>query len=70
MLTESATFHEDATSEYEAAFDWYLSRSPDAALRFDAEVDRALTQIISRRNVGPQALTRLADFYSGSFPLP
>jgi toxin ParE1/3/4 len=61
MLTESATFHEDATSEYEAAFDWYLSRSPDAALRFDAEVDRALAQIIhapQRWAAGPHSTRR------------
>jgi len=40
-----AQFHEEASAEYDAAFDWYLERSPDTALKFDAEVDRALTQI-------------------------
>jgi hypothetical protein len=69
MPTDSGQFHQDAIAEYDAAFDWYLERSPDTALGFDAEVDRALTQIISRRNVGPPALTLLADSYSGSFPL-
>jgi plasmid stabilization system protein ParE len=38
--------HEEAAAEYDAAFDWYLDRSPDAAVKFDAEVDRALTQIL------------------------
>jgi toxin ParE1/3/4 len=47
MLTNAAEFHEEATAEYDAAFDWYLERSPDAALRFDGEVDRALAQIIA-----------------------
>ena len=47
MPTDAAEFHEEATAEYDAAFDWYLERSPDAALRFDAEVDRALAQIIA-----------------------
>lgn len=28
------------------AFDWYLERSPDAALRFDSEVNRALVEIV------------------------
>ena len=49
-------FHEEAAAEYDAAFDWYLERSSDAALKFDAEVDRALTQILSaphRWAVGP-----------------
>ncbi|MGA8501487.1 MAG: type II toxin-antitoxin system RelE/ParE family toxin [Candidatus Sulfotelmatobacter sp.] len=47
MRTDAAEFHHEATAEYDAAFDWYLERSPDAALRFDAEVDRALAQIIT-----------------------
>jgi hypothetical protein len=37
--------HEEAAVEYDTAFDWYLSRSPDAALKFDAEFDRALVEI-------------------------
>jgi len=37
--------HEEAASEYGAAFDWYLDRSPDAARRFDAEFERALGEI-------------------------
>lgn len=46
MPTDSVEFHEEATAEYDAAFDWYLEQSPDAARKFDAEVDRALTQIL------------------------
>jgi plasmid stabilization system protein ParE len=42
---ESIEFHHEATAEYDAAFDWYLDRSADAAIEFDAEVDRALAQI-------------------------
>jgi toxin ParE1/3/4 len=38
-------FHDEAGAEYDAAFDWYLHRSPDAAFKFDAEVVRALTLI-------------------------
>jgi plasmid stabilization system protein ParE len=30
--------HEEAAAEYDAAYDWYLARSPDAALKFDAEL--------------------------------
>jgi len=41
MPTDFAVFHQEAAAEYDAAFDWYLERSPDAALKFDAEVDRA-----------------------------
>jgi toxin ParE1/3/4 len=46
MPTNAVEFHQEATAEYDAAFDWYLERSPDAALKFDAEVDRGLAQII------------------------
>jgi plasmid stabilization system protein ParE len=57
----AAEFHQEATAEYDAAFDWYLERSPDAALRFDAEVDRALTQMIrapQRWAPGPHSTRR------------
>lgn len=30
-------FHGEAAAEYDAAFDWYLERSPEAALKCDAE---------------------------------
>jgi plasmid stabilization system protein ParE len=46
MAIDLARFHEEAAAEYDAAFDWYLQRSVDAALKFDAEMDRALAQII------------------------
>jgi toxin ParE1/3/4 len=36
------SFHAAAEAEYEAALGWYLARSPRAASRFEAEVDRAL----------------------------
>jgi plasmid stabilization system protein ParE len=61
MPTKSAEFHDEATAEYEAAFDWYLERSPDAALGFDAEVDRALAEIIAaprRWASGPHSTRR------------
>jgi toxin ParE1/3/4 len=44
MPTDFLEFHEEAGSEYDAAFEWYLEPGPDAALRFDAEVNRALAQ--------------------------
>jgi plasmid stabilization system protein ParE len=46
MLNNAVELHEEAAAEYDAAFDWYVERSPDAALKFDAEVGRALTQIL------------------------
>ena len=46
MPTDSVEFHEEAAAEYDAAFDWYLEQSPDAALKFDAEVNRALAHLM------------------------
>lgn len=46
MPSDHVAFHDEASAEYDAAFDWYLERSPDAALKFDAEVDRVLTLVI------------------------
>lgn len=46
MPADAIDFHEQAANEYDAAFDWYLERSPDAALKFVAAFDRALAEII------------------------
>jgi toxin ParE1/3/4 len=43
--TRAVELHEEAAAEYDTAFDWYLARSPDAALKFDAEFNRALVEI-------------------------
>jgi hypothetical protein len=32
MPNDRAAFHHDASAEYDAAFDWYLERSREAAL--------------------------------------
>jgi len=69
MPADFAEFHEEAAAEYDAAFDWYLARSPDAALKFDAEVARAFTQILRLRSVGLPVLTLLAGSCSDSFLL-
>jgi toxin ParE1/3/4 len=66
--TDFAQFHDEASAEYDAAFAWYLERSPDAALKFDAEVDRALAQIIQapqRWTAGPHGTRR---FFLRQFP--
>lgn len=46
MPINRVELHEGAALEYDAAFDWYLQRSPDAARRFDAEFERALAEIV------------------------
>jgi plasmid stabilization system protein ParE len=43
--TKPVELHEQAAAEYDAAFDWYLQRRPDAACNLDAEFNRALAEI-------------------------
>ena len=45
MPTRAIDLHEEAAADYDAAFDWYLERSPDAARTFDTEFEHALGQI-------------------------
>ncbi len=54
--------HDEAGAEYDAAFEWYLARSPDSARKFDVEMNRALEQIFSLLGAGPSALTIPALF--------
>jgi plasmid stabilization system protein ParE len=70
MPIRAVELHEEAAAEYDAAFDWYLTRSPEAALKFDAEVDRALAQIWKHLSAGPPARTRPTGSCSGDFPSP
>ncbi len=61
MAAEEITFHDQAAAEYDAAFDWYLARSPDSARKFDSEVQRALQQILEhprRSATGPSGTRR------------
>ena len=46
MRTDLVEIHEEAAAEYDAAFDWYLQRSSDAASEFDKEVNQALADIV------------------------
>jgi plasmid stabilization system protein ParE len=46
-------FHPEAQAEYDAAVAWYQSRSPQAASRFEAEVERILGLIESSPEMFP-----------------
>ena len=45
MAGKKIEFHDEAAAEYDASFDWYLEHSPDAARKFDAEMEHAISQI-------------------------
>jgi plasmid stabilization system protein ParE len=40
-------FHPEADGEYFKAFQWYKARSPQAASRFEAEVEAVLARIVA-----------------------
>ena len=61
MPASAARFHDEASFEYDAAFDWYLQRSEEAARNFDSEVNRAIQLIIEspqRWPMGPYGTRR------------
>jgi len=43
----STSFHPEAQEEYEEAISWYRVRSPQASIRFEAEVERVIRVIES-----------------------
>ncbi len=45
MTSKKVEFHEAASLEFEAAFEWYLERSEPVASRFADELNRAVSQI-------------------------
>lgn len=49
----SQSFHPEARTEYLSALSWYRSRSPRAAARFEAEVERVLGLIQSNPAMYP-----------------
>lgn len=68
MPAKAARFHEDASEEYDAAFDWYLAHSEDAARRFDAEVNRAIALIVETPQRWPAYLYGSRRFVLQRFP--
>ena len=67
MPNRAVELHREAAAEYDAAFDWYLERSPDAALKLDAEVDRALAQILKAPQRWAPGPFHTGGSYSGNF---
>ncbi len=68
MHSNAPDLHQEAAAEYDAAFDCYLSRSPDSALKFDAEVERALAQIVQAPGRWAAGLHNTRRFLLRQFP--
>ena len=69
MASKEVEFHEEASSEYEAAFDWYFARSELAASKFTEELSRAIGMIARHRSAGRTISTARADSYFSDFLL-
>ena len=60
--------HDEAGRDYDAAFEWYLERSPDAAVRFDAAVQRAIDEIGAAPQRWPRGPHDTRRFLLRGFP--
>jgi len=68
MGNKQVEFHEAATVEFEAAFEWYFERSERAALRFAREVDRAIALIGNAPGRFPAGISGTRKFLLQGFP--
>ena len=67
-MENDAIFHEEASAEYEAAFEWYYLRSEFAAERFVEEIDRAISQILASPRRWPETTHQIRKFRLQRFP--
>lgn len=68
MPIKKVTLHDEAADDFDSAFDWYLERSPDAAVRFDEAVQRAFTQISRNPDRWPRGSYGTRRFLLRGFP--
>ena len=61
---------EEASSEYEAAFDWYFARSESAAAKFAEELNRAIGMIAEAPQRYPNNINSTRKFLLQRFPFP
>jgi plasmid stabilization system protein ParE len=50
---DNIQFHPEAQDEYQVALIWYQARSPQAAARFEAEVERVLGSVAANPGMFP-----------------
>src|SRR5262245_30014541 len=69
MPRAAVELHPEARAEYLAAITWYVERSPDAALRFSSEVDRAVELIAEAPRRWPSHLDGTRRVLLRRFPV-
>jgi len=68
MVSKKIEFHEAASLELEAAFDWYLERSEPAAMRFLSEMDEAIATTSETPKRSPESGFGTRKFLLQRFP--
>jgi len=67
-MTGEVRLHEDAVTEYEAAFEWYYLRSKFVASRFAEEINRAIAMISDAPRRWPITIHGTRKFLLQRFP--
>jgi plasmid stabilization system protein ParE len=67
-MASEVRFHEHASAEYEAAFEWYFLRSEFAAERFAEEVSRAVARISESPKRWPETSRNTRKYLLQQFP--
>ena len=68
MPIKTIELHEEAAADYDAAFDWYLERSPDASRAFDTEFEYAVGKIMEAPKRWAQGAYQTRRFLLKRFP--
>src|SRR5713101_7988860 len=68
MTSKAVEFHEEASFEYAAAFEWYFERSKLVASRFAGELDRAIAQVAEASQRWPTGVHGTRKFLLHRFP--
>jgi toxin ParE1/3/4 len=68
MASKEVEFHEEASLEYEAAFDWDFARSELAASKFTEELSRAISVIAEAPQRWPDNINGTRKLLLQRFP--
>ncbi len=68
MAAKSVEFLEEASAEYEAAFDWYFARSESSASKFASELAQAIGMIAEAPQRWPAGPYGTRKFLLHRFP--
>jgi plasmid stabilization system protein ParE len=68
MAAKAVEFHQEASAEYEEAFDWYFTRSQPAASKFAIEIGHTIGMIAEGPQRWPAGFYGTRKFLLHRFP--